>query len=101
MLALVRAHVFGGLASRHMQSAALPPPTEPRHTHTCSHSLAGALRVCEWLFHMYVAVLAFFPGAGPRGSAGKQGDGARVHFRPSACLCTRVLKSKVEEKASH
>lgn len=37
---------------------------------------------------MYVAVLAFFPGAGPQGSAEKQGDGARVHFRPSACLGT-------------
>lgn len=50
---------------------------------------------------MHVAVSASFPGAGPRGSAEKQGDGANVHFRPSACLCTRIAKSKVERECGH
>lgn len=77
-----------------MQSAAVPPPYERTLTNT--QTLAGTLRVREWLFHMHAAVLASFPGAGPQGSAGEQGDGARVHFRPNACLCTHILKSKLE-----
>lgn len=47
-----------------------------------------------WLFW------PLFPGAGPQGTAARLGDGARVHFRPSACLCTRILKSKGERRAA-
>ena len=38
--------------------------------------LAGTLRVCvrEWLLHMHVAVLASFPGAGPRGKSPLQAE---------------------------
>lgn len=46
-----------GHASRHMQSAALPPPTEPRHTRTHAHTLSRAhwecvsgCSICMWLF---------------------------------------------------
>lgn len=67
-----------------------------KRTDTCGHFET----VCEWLFHMHVAVLAFLPGAGPPGSAGEQGDGARVHFRSSACLCTCIHLFKVEVKAA-
>lgn len=69
-----------------MQSTAAAPP----------HTLMGTLRVCKWLFHMHVAVLAYFPRAGPQGSAGEEGDGAGVHFGPRACLHTRILKFKVQ-----
>lgn len=48
-------------------------PSEHAHTHM--HSPAGTSRVRERLFHMHVAVLASFPGAGPPGCAGKQGNG--------------------------
>lgn len=78
--------------------AAVPPPYV--HTLKNAQTLVGILRVCEWLFHMHVAVLAFFPGAGPPGSAGEQGDGARVHFRPSACLCACIHSFKVEVEAA-
>lgn len=39
-------------------------------------------------------------GQDPEGPLEMQGDGARVHFRPSASGCTRLLRSKVEREAS-
>ena len=82
----------------HMNCGAVPPPYLHRLANT--QTLEGILRVCEWLFHMHVAALASFPGAGPQGSSGEQGDGARVHFRPSECLYTRIHQSNVEGEAS-
>lgn len=38
---------------------------------------------------MHAVALANFPGAGPQGSAGEQG--ARVHLRPSVCLCPHMF----------
>lgn len=69
--------------------------------HMCTHKHEDAWRhvkhangcsICMWLF------LASFPGAGPPVSAGEQGEGARVHFRAIACLCTRTHSSEVDHE---
>ena len=72
-----------------MQSAAVPPAYEHRLLWAHWECISGC-SICMWLFG------PSFPGAGPQGSAARPGDGARVHFRPSACLCTHILKSTVE-----
>lgn len=91
--ALIQAYVLCGHAPRHMQSAAVPPAYE--HTLLRAHwECISGWSICMWLFW------PLFPGAGPQGTAARLGDGARVHFRPSACLCTRILKSKGERRAA-
>ena len=55
---------------RHMQSVAV------QYANVLPLSLPGILRVCEWLFHMHVAVLASSLGARPWGPCwGTRGRG--------------------------